>query len=164
MSSSRVQTTFTGPETCIAIRTARRTKSTSSRRPKPPPRRWLCTWTRSRGRPVSCAAAVRVNVGTCVPTQMSQPSRRTWTVQLTGSIVACVRPLVPPDGERREPLLRRPHVIGDHGYGVVEPHYLLHPGHRPGLGVVHARQRAADQDRKSTRLNSSHLVISYAVF
>src|SRR5256885_13253116 len=25
-------------------------------------------------------------------------------------------------------------------------------------------QRAADQDRKSTRLNSSHLVISYAVF
>src|SRR2546422_3015810 len=32
-----------------------------------------------------------VNVGTCVPTQTSQPSGRTWTVQFTGSMVACAR-------------------------------------------------------------------------
>src|SRR2546426_7834237 len=41
----------------------------------------------------------------------------------------------------------------------------------PALGGGHAAQHAdlrarlgADRDRKSTRLNSSHLVISYAVF
>src|SRR2546426_9275942 len=41
-------------------------------------------------------------------------------------------------------------------------------GARPHLDLFvfqHLRQRLADaQDRKSTRLNSSHLVISYAVF
>src|SRR5256885_10633649 len=30
--------------------------------------------------------------------------------------------------------------------------------------IIHWHGAAADQDRKSTRLNSSHLVISYAVF
>src|SRR2546426_1537159 len=34
------------------------------------------------------------------------------------------------------------------------PRFLRHPRHR----------RRLDRDRKSTRLNSSHLVISYAVF
>src|SRR5256885_7439981 len=44
------------------------------------------------------------------------------------------------------------------------------PAHRGGVAVVAAGRRAAPgrhrdrQDRKSTRLNSSHLVISYAVF
>src|SRR6266536_5237181 len=39
-------------------------------------------------------------------------------------------------------------------------------GHRPGRadGSVHGRPRTARQDRKSTRLNSSHEWISYAVF
>src|SRR6202035_2267072 len=36
ISSSRVQTTLTGPSTCCAIWTARVTPSISSRRPKPP--------------------------------------------------------------------------------------------------------------------------------
>src|SRR2546426_5513776 len=36
-------------------------------------------------------------------------------------------------------------------------------GPRSGEGVVHVRD-PHDLDRKSTRLNSSHLVISYAVF
>src|SRR2546426_6370110 len=37
--------------------------------------------------------------------------------------------------------------------------------HRPGGGgVPRGRERAVAPDRKSTRLNSSHLVISYAVF
>src|SRR2546426_1473014 len=35
-----------------------------------------------------------------------------------------------------------------------------HPRASPGIGPV----RRGDQDRKSTRLNSSHLVNSYAVF
>src|SRR2546426_1561850 len=35
---------------------------------------------------------------------------------------------------------------------------------RVGVRVVPARTRAGGGDRKSTRLNSSHLVISYAVF
>src|SRR2546426_5390834 len=43
------------------------------------------------------------------------------------------------------------------------------PGHRapgPGShqGASHDRTACTDLDRKSTRLNSSHLVISYAVF
>src|SRR6266571_1099851 len=91
MSSSRVHTTFTGPATCFAIRTAWMMKSTSSRRPKPPPSRWLWTRTLLFGSPVSFAAAVWAKVGTCVPTQMSQPSGRTWTVQFAGSSVACAR-------------------------------------------------------------------------
>src|SRR5690625_6517397 len=38
-------------------------------------------------------------------------------------------------------------------------------GYRPALvAAVHARGRLAVQDRKSTRLNSSHVAISYAVF
>src|SRR2546426_6644589 len=35
---------------------------------------------------------------------------------------------------------------------------------RPPEQVVQDDERVGDQDRKSTRLNSSHLVISYAVF
>src|SRR2546426_8541086 len=35
---------------------------------------------------------------------------------------------------------------------------------RDRQGQRQHRRRGADQDRKSTRLNSSHLVISYAVF
>src|SRR5205807_10430955 len=41
------------------------------------------------------------------------------------------------------------------------------PGRAPARGVLLRRDRAVPrggEDRKSTRLNSSHLVISYAVF
>src|SRR2546426_12651604 len=38
------------------------------------------------------------------------------------------------------------------------------PGPRPGLHVPVRRGVSTGGDRKSTRLNSSHLVISYAVF
>src|SRR5205807_3248828 len=40
----------------------------------------------------------------------------------------------------------------------------VHPDHRLARQLVVARDLAAELDRKSTRLNSSHLVISYAVF
>src|ERR1700737_2031836 len=57
MSSSRVHTTLTGLSTCLAISTARMTPSISSRRPNPPPIRWLWTTTLSKGRPRIFAAA-----------------------------------------------------------------------------------------------------------
>src|SRR6266480_7256521 len=38
------------------------------------------------------------------------------------------------------------------------------PGHRGGLGACVQRPSPPDRDRKSTRLNSSHMSISYAVF
>src|SRR5688500_3476898 len=42
-------------------------------------------------------------------------------------------------------------------------HLLLHVGGRDDV-LVHAELLRLETDRKSTRLNSSHLVISYAVF
>ena len=50
------------------------TPSASSRRPKPPPIRWLCTTTFSSGRPAAFAAAAWTRAIACVPTQISQPS------------------------------------------------------------------------------------------
>src|SRR2546426_4888556 len=67
------------------------------------------------------------------------------------------------------------------GEGARARLVLRHAGRGRGLGVVRCRQqpplpqqhsfrrprrpaRPVDGDRKSTRLNSSHLVISYAVF
>src|SRR5207249_11210993 len=50
------------------------------------------------------------------------------------------------------PALRRPH------------HHLLHLGAMPAVGARLQRQLRAKGDRKSTRLNSSHASISYAVF
>src|SRR5205807_9189184 len=49
-------------------------------------------------------------------------------------------------------------IRGGHG-----AEHLLEPVHR-GLTRSAARFSASAADRKSTRLNSSHLVISYAVF
>src|SRR5256885_11973734 len=56
----------------------------------------------------------------------------------------------------------------------VKQHVEAHGRPQPRLGAVRRRDRApnagqeiverAVEDRKSTRLNSSHLVISYAVF
>src|SRR3712207_7051999 len=37
-------------------------------------------------------------------------------------------------------------------------------GRLPPIGAVHALHRGGQRDRKSTRLNSSHANISYAVF
>src|SRR5260221_9631758 len=56
---------------------------------------------------------------------------------------------------------RVPHGRPDRHVGAPDPQ-VLRQGHLPGA-AHHARRRGA-QDRKSTRLNSSHTVISYAVF
>src|SRR5260221_5578467 len=45
--------------------------------------------------------------------------------------------------------------------GAVRP---LHPGHGLAAAATERAGAPADRDRKSTRLNSSHTVISYAVF
>src|SRR5256885_8253457 len=59
-----------------------------------------------------------------------------------------------------DPLLR-----GLHDLEVARGHELA-VGHGDDVELAEDRpqQQAREQDRKSTRLNSSHLVISYAVF
>src|SRR2546426_8852028 len=49
--------------------------------------------------------------------------------------------------------------LGDHGLEVQRAMM-----EELGLGVPHFEPVVTERDRKSTRLNSSHLVISYAVF
>src|SRR5256885_12393516 len=55
---------------------------------------------------------------------------------------------------------------GRAGAGPVDELRGHHSGRRleDALGALRARSRRGSRDRKSTRLNSSHLVISYAVF
>src|SRR3989454_12455981 len=72
-------------------------------------------------------------------------------------------------------------VVGPSGYGLpitrvqdvteeaLRLAFLAAPGETGGIGGLHNLVRALARtalpgDRKSTRLNSSHLVISYAVF
>src|SRR5258708_18749600 len=52
------------------------------------------------------------------------------------------------------PISVRPHAVGDHR--PARTHGPVQHGEEP--------LRARQQDRKSTRLNSSHQIISYAVF
>ena len=51
---------------------------------------------------------------------------------------------VPGDVERRQALLRRPHVIGDHRHRIVEAHHLAHALDGLRLAVVEARELAAE--------------------
>src|SRR2546426_6701656 len=65
--------------------------------------------------------------------------------------------------EDREGDAARPPPPGPRGGGVPQDG----PGERdrlPERSVVRAHRLKITRDRKSTRLNSSHLVISYAVF
>src|SRR2546426_2550392 len=62
---------------------------------------------------------------------------------------------------RAEALVRETRPDGPDHAGDA-PQGLLHPQHQSVLVLV--RAVADERDRKSTRLNSSHLVISYAVF
>src|SRR5256885_5681322 len=55
------------------------------------------------------------------------------------------------------------HVIGHYSVGKDQEPLVANAGHH-GLSDVRGIQDTAGKDRKSTRLNSSHLVISYAVF
>src|SRR5256885_12876291 len=53
------------------------------------------------------------------------------------------------------------HAHGDH---ALRPRHGHSPAWRPAAAQPGGAAVAAPGDRKSTRLNSSHLVISYAVF
>src|SRR3712207_7126941 len=83
------------------------------------------------------------------------------SVKLVKRLEAAVE--VPP--RRQPPILRRPRLrrrrplVADGE--VVEPHESF--GVMP-IGLRRLEQPARDEDRKSTRLNSSHANISYAVF
>src|SRR5439155_25969047 len=50
------------------------------------------------------------------------------------------------------------------GAAVRGPARRLHPHHQAGPSRGRRRRGGSDRDRKSTRLNSSHVAISYAVF
>src|SRR5256885_3078055 len=50
------------------------------------------------------------------------------------------------------------------GRGPARVNELLTNHHNDGFARSNRNDEPAEQDRKSTRLNSSHLVISYAVF
>src|SRR3712207_7186879 len=63
------------------------------------------------------------------------------------------------EGVRVLPVLRLVLVVAGRVRGLLGPELLEH---RQPLLLVH--RVAGDQDRKSTRLNSSHANISYAVF
>src|SRR3712207_7288777 len=67
-----------------------------------------------------------------------------------------------PERARPAPQRRRLRPVGRGCAGALRRH---RPGrHGPGGAVPAPRRAAALRDRKSTRLNSSHANISYAVF
>ena len=53
-------------------------------------------------------------------------------------------PVIPLDDERLQSFLRRAHMIGDDGHGIVEPHDLPHAFHGKRRSIVHAFQTAAE--------------------
>src|SRR3712207_7613403 len=66
-------------------------------------------------------------------------------------------------------LFRSRGQLAQEGRGEVRDRLRLPPHHdgvrgQPDRGVAHGHGRGRDEDRKSTRLNSSHANISYAVF
>ena len=62
-----------------------------------------------------------------------------------------VRTVVPFDLERREPFLRRPHMIGHDRDGVVEPHDLAHALDRLGGRIINALHTTAKDGRLRER-------------
>src|SRR2546426_2192946 len=90
---------------------------------------------------------------------------------------AGARLVFPPPGDRVEQADSNEEIVrcdpcGARAFATLPAHFgpRGHGGRHPSrqrVGYVHGGQRGPvrpDQDRKSTRLNSSHLVISYAVF
>src|SRR6266540_236672 len=91
VSSSRDQITFTGAPTAFEVSSASWMKSSSNRRPKPPPRYVVWTFTFSGGTPPILAPRPCAPDWNWVGAQMSTPSARTCAAALIGSIVACAR-------------------------------------------------------------------------
>jgi hypothetical protein len=72
-----------------------------------------------------------------------------------GIVDACVGAFVPADIECRQTAARRPHMVADDGYRVVQSDNLAHAGHRAGAAVVHRRGLAA-QHRRGGRRGDQH--------
>ena len=68
-----------------------------------------------------------------------------------GAVDRRVRAVVPLDGGRLEPLLGRPHMVGDHGDGIVDPHHLAHALDRARRRLVHRFRLAAEHRRDGDR-------------
>src|SRR5690606_39618537 len=87
--------------------------------------------------------------------------------ELTGRLPTCYSPIRrsfhrrPPEGFSLLPALDL-HVLGTPPAFVLSQDQTLHKNIRKR--IVRSNVRLKSQDRKSTRLNSSHVKISYAVF
>jgi hypothetical protein len=72
-----------------------------------------------------------------------------------------IRAVIPFDGGRLEPLLGRPHVVGDHGHGFVDSHYLAHTPDRARRRLIHrfrlAAEHGRDGDRRDLHLRYLHV-------
>ncbi len=62
-----------------------------------------------------------------------------------------IRPVVPADGERRQSLFRRPHVVGHHGNRLVEPDDLAHALDGLRLAVIEASYLASEDRTRGDR-------------
>src|SRR5207249_7521536 len=85
----------------------------------------------------------------------SFPTRRSSDLVPTGSHGRC--------GARRSHGAALPDRAHPHSHRAVSDAALL-PARAPRRRLADGRSRNREQDRKSTRLNSSHVSISYAVF
>src|SRR5690606_18799751 len=56
------------------------------------------------------------------------------------------------------------HPMGYDAFGLPAEQYAIQTGQHPAVTTATNIERYREQDRKSTRLNSSHVKISYAVF
>src|SRR6266508_5306990 len=85
------------------------------------------------------------------------------TVSVTGARRMATSQTTPTPGRRppRDPA--HPGAAPDDGADPVNP-YENTPGHPDARGTLPMAHYLTDLDRKSTRLNSSHVASSYAVF
>src|SRR5215204_6728226 len=107
------------------------------------------TWAKRARVPLRC-----VRAGEGAGRLFSTPSRPALAVGLP--VLALLHRVLQALLAGQDPELQEPHALG------LGPVAFRMQG--PGAGEPHHLGRARLQDRKSTRLNSSHTVISYAVF
>ena len=123
-----------GREPCSSSAPSSRARGTA---PGRSPRPW---WRRRPSRlsasPMFCATAPGPSVA------FSSSAAMAAVVSLR------VRAVVPFDDQRREPFLRRPHVVGDDRDGVVEPHDLAHA--LDGLAPQCRRRSSGGRRRPAT--------------
>src|SRR5207253_10520830 len=91
------------------------------------------------------------------------PASETYTLSLHDALPISAHFLIGTEGEVHAPLGAE--VLADQGlHGLEHPEEVVFVVERPAAPHVAVRNAPAERDRKSTRLNSSHVAISYAVF